>query len=449
MDPRWERRHEFLSMGESKSQTTLRHAAAPTPGRPPLCLRRLAGPGPDLPLSARLQVLGRGEKADLRVDDPALSRQHFSLMAQDDVACVADLGSSNGTFVDGRRIDGTTELERGAILAAGDSLWGFDPEVPEEQLPALPEADPEVAYEVVGASPLTVRLRRSLATVGPLVDNVLLLGPTGSGKEVAARSLHRISQRKGAFIPVNCAAVPPSLAESLLFGHVKGAFTGAGEASPGFFRKADRGTLFLDEIGELPEPTQAKLLRVVEEGEVWPVGGTEPVQVDVRLVAATHRDLGNSGFRDDLYARLSDWVLGLPPLRLRLGDAPILLEKFLSQLERPPELDIQTREALCVYDWPLNIRQVKKLAQRLRVLAPEGAITPQSLPTALSSLLVDRSLRTEEDADGGPTKGQLEAALRAAKGNLARAARDRGWHRTQLYRWLERYGLDPRDFRGQ
>ncbi|MEO1230826.1 MAG: sigma 54-interacting transcriptional regulator [Myxococcota bacterium] len=416
----------------------------PSPPR----LRALHGPASDVVIETRMQVIGRGEAADVVVEDAAMSRRHFSVMSDGDRIVLADLGSSNGTFVDGDRVSAPLELAPGTVIAAGGSLWGLDPVLADEALPVVDGASAVAVDEVIGTSPLAGRLRASLATVGPLEDNVLLLGPTGAGKEVSARAVHRLSGRSGRFVPVNCAALPPELADSALFGHIKGSFTGADASSDGFFRSAEGGTLFLDELGELPESVQAKLLRTVETKEVWPVGATSGHRLDVRLVGATHRDLTGEGFRSDLFARLSDWVLELPSLRHRLGDPPVLLQHFLTELGRPCPVDREAIEALCVYDWPLNVREVVKLAQRLKVLVPAGEpITLQHLPEAMGRRLGDREGPPPEPAT--PTRAQLEAALGAARGNLTQLARDRGWHRTQLYRWLERHDLDPKDFRGR
>jgi transcriptional regulator with PAS, ATPase and Fis domain len=289
---------------------------------------------------------------------------------------------------------------------------------------------------------------------------VLLLGESGAGKEVAARALHRLSGRSGPFVPVNCGALSESLAESLLFGHVAGAFTGA-RAQPGFFRAAQGGTLFLDEIGELPPALQPKLLRALEERAVVPVGATAAVPCDVRLLAATNRDLQQAvrhkEFRGDLYARLAEIVLGVPPLRERREDVLMLL--LCAYGPPAPLLTSRLVDALLRYAWPFNVREVFKLATQLRVC---GAEPPLDLDLVADRLgeVAGAEEGQEDEADVGtetrtgepgrappPDREQLISLLLQHKGVVSQAAQAIGWSRRQVHRWIAQHGIDLRTLR--
>ena len=278
---------------------------------------------------------------------------------------------------------------------------------------------------------------------------MLVTGETGTGKEVVAAELHRHSGRSGAFVPVNCAAIAPTLAESTLFGHVRGAFTGATTARDGLFVEAEKGTLFLDEIGELEPGLQAKLLRVLEDGRVTPLGGGSSRRVDVRVVAATNRAVreAGEGLRPDLVARLDEWPLALPPLRDRREDIALLLDHFAPG--RVVAADAV--EALLLHDWPANVRELRNVARRLG-LAGER-VTLEALPTALAGRFVAR--RAGRDAapaaaaapDSLPaaaslTREEAVSALRACGGNVSRAARKLSIGRKTLYRRIADWEID-------
>jgi two-component system response regulator AtoC len=285
---------------------------------------------------------------------------------------------------------------------------------------------------------------------------VLILGESGTGKELVARAIHAHGPRRDKpFLTENCAAIPETLLESELFGHVKGAFTGAERDRRGLFEQAHGGTLFLDEIGDMPPPMQARLLRVLQEGELRRVGGESTIHVDVRLLAATHRDLQaelRAGrLREDLYYRLQVLVIHLPPLRSRFGDIPLLVQHFLQRISRErgrevPRLHHEVMDLLERYTWPGNVRQLENHIQRLALLAGDGAIT-------LDVVRSDRGLRETllEGPRGavGPVqrleKGEeqlIREALAATKGNRARAARMLGISRSTIFRKLKEYGLD-------
>jgi len=258
---------------------------------------------------------------------------------------------------------------------------------------------------------------------------------------------------------VNCAAIPTDLAEAEFFGYVRGAFTGAEEDRAGYFEQASGGTLFLDEVGDLPGHLQAKLLRVLEDSVVRRVGSSELTTVDLRIVAATHVDLEASGFRRDLLARLGDWVLRIPRLADRKTDVLTLWNHFFGFTGNVPETTAEFREALVLYDWPMNVRELKRLARRITELAPPGEpVDVHMLPRAIRGPLMARlehaSAASEpppppRPVDDSNTPGYevIVGALTEAKGNVKQAAISNGWHRTQLYRWLKRLRIDPSTFR--
>ena len=286
---------------------------------------------------------------------------------------------------------------------------------------------------------------------------VLVLGETGTGKEQVARALHRHSARAGRpFVAVNCAAIPKDLLESELFGHVRGAFTGAVADRPGSFRAADGGVLLLDEIGDMALAVQAKILRVLQEGEVVPLGAHKPVKVDVRVVAATHRDLAaavrEGQFREDLMYRLDVLSIRLPPLRERLADIIPLAEHFLRLAaggQPPKQLSATAAQALLRHPWPGNVRELRNLAERCQALVRHAVIEAADLGLAAGGAgdSVAGGLPADWLASDLPTATErLERALIAhalaqAQGNRAEAARRLGIHRQLLYRKLAQYGL--------
>jgi two-component system response regulator HydG len=291
-------------------------------------------------------------------------------------------------------------------------------------------------------------------TAGPTDSTVLISGESGTGKEVLARFIHELSGRAdGPFVSINCGALPENLLESELFGHVRGSFTGAVRDKQGLFVAAKGGTFFLDEVGEMSPATQVKLLRVLQEREVIPVGATEPVPVDVRIIAATNRDLEEEirrgGFRSDLYYRLNVITLHLPPLRERPDDVPLLAEYFLKRFSegrgRELRLAPETLQELQAYDWPGNVRELENALERAAVMTPDGEILPSALPSRITERapqpLVQASLPPN------PTLEIIERAyihwvLHAEGGNKTRAAEVLGIDPSTLYRKLLRYGME-------
>ncbi|MGB8322732.1 MAG: sigma-54 dependent transcriptional regulator [Candidatus Acidiferrum sp.] len=324
----------------------------------------------------------------------------------------------------------------------------------------------EGSPEIVGNSPGIEKVRDLIARVSRTNAPVLILGETGTGKELVARSVHRNSSRASKpFVALNCAALPPTLLESELFGHERGAFTGADRSRAGLFEAAHEGTLFLDEIGEMPSEAQAKLLRVLTDGQVVRIGTTRPRQVDVRVIAATHRDLQqrikDGSFRDDLYYRLAVVPIEIPPLRDRPEDIALLCELFLQQASRElkvpkHELTPAAIESLTRYSYPGNIRELRNLLERACILSRSTQIGRDSFPFAelgdskakemaspdhwIDSLPDSISLR-EFLAD--TEKALIERALKETQGAQAEAARRLGLSRSDLSYKLSKYGIKP------
>jgi transcriptional regulator with PAS, ATPase and Fis domain len=292
---------------------------------------------------------------------------------------------------------------------------------------------------------------------------VLVRGPSGSGKELIARAIHELSPRKaGPFRALNCAALPPALLESELFGHVRGAFTGALKDNPGIFRAAHGGTLFLDEVAEMPLELQAKLLRVLETHSVIPVGSTDPVDVDVRIVAATHQSLRRAveqnRFRADLMYRLRVVPIFLPPLVARRGDLELLTDKLIERLNeqqgdrRITEVSRAAREAIAGYPWPGNVRELRNALQYAYVVGDGSILLDVELPPEVSGMAFDPDTtavnapsREPESADEPPEARRIRLALAHADGNRERAAQILGMSRVTLWRRMKALGLQTGD----
>ncbi|MEZ4235960.1 MAG: sigma-54 dependent transcriptional regulator [Myxococcota bacterium] len=324
------------------------------------------------------------------------------------------------------------------------------------------EIDARYGFEnLIGATPVMVQLYEEVASVADTTATVLLQGPTGTGKELLAHAIHyRSGRASGPFVRVNCAAIPESLLESELFGHEKGAFTGAIRQHRGKFEQADGGTLLLDEIGEVSAYTQVKLLRVLENGEFQRVGGSSTLKVDVRVIAATNKDLAlearEKRFREDLYYRLNVMALHVPALRERRDDIPLLADHFLASYaaknNRPvPRIGRKLMERLVAYDWPGNVRQLEHLIERAVILSRGGEIEdlrlpdepedaepgPGSLLPPVGTTLQDWLLAFERDV--------IVAALKEAGGVQARAARRLGLSRSNLNYRIGRLGIEVKD----
>jgi two-component system response regulator GlrR len=323
--------------------------------------------------------------------------------------------------------------------------------------PATKDSASDWRSGIVTRSPKMEDLLRQARLVADSDASVLLFGESGTGKELLAQAIHRASRRADhAFVAVNCGAIPEHLLESELFGHAKGAFTGAIQAHKGLFQAADRGTIFLDEIGDMPLALQVKLLRVLQEGEVRPVGSTQPVPVDVRVISATHRDLDaqrSAGqFREDLYYRLNVVSLRLPPLAERREDIPLLATHFLKKLaeryRKPaPSFAPEAMALLIAAPWPGNVRQLNNVVEQALALSPTSVI-PASLVQA--ALRDDGSRLTPfEEARKAFERDYLVRLLKITSGNVTQAASLAKRNRTEFYKLLQRHRLEPSMFKSQ
>jgi two-component system, NtrC family, response regulator GlrR len=409
---------------------------------PPLRMRVVSGPstGAVFAASGDRFVIGSDEKAQLILQDRTVSRFHCEIGVEDGRVAIRDLGSRNGTRVDGVSIV-HAYLEPGARISIGQTELTF--ELGTEPV-AIPLSGGERFGSMVGRASITRAAFAILERAAQSDATVLLFGETGTGKEEAAESIHAASGRSaGPFIVVDCAAIPPQLLESELFGHEKGAFTGASEARAGAFEAANGGTIFLDEIGELGAELQPKLLRVLEKRHSKRVGATQYEAIDVRVIAATNRDLKSEvnarRFRSDLYYRLAVLEVRLPPLRERTDDIPILIEHLLRSLgaEQRGEADL-LRNALpdlMRHSWPGNVRELRNYVERCLALsaAPPLALEESERPTTLKGARDRAKLEFE--------KKYLEDLLEEHGGVVARAARAAGVDRKHFYRLLWRHGL--------
>jgi transcriptional regulator with PAS, ATPase and Fis domain len=361
--------------------------------------------------------------------------------------------------VDGQRIERAI-LCGGEIIDIGRVLLRLHPScAAPPNAPSEADVGPVAAHAHVTLDPV---LDAALARAGKLAMAgvpIVLSGETGTGKEVLARWLHERMGRPGPFLAVNCGAIPPSLVESQMFGHVKGAFSGAVRSELGFVRAASGGTLFLDEIGDLPKSSQATLLRVLQEGEVTPVGSTQSVPVDLRTVSATHRsleDLVSTGeFRQDLFARLAGYMVTLPPLRDRVDDLGIIIGTLLRRTAGPrvSELTftVDAARALFAFPWPLNIRGLQRALETGCALATEGRVRREHLPEAVAGYVVPQKKPAVDAASIGAQDEKLRlelfAQLSRHHGNIAAVARAMGKAPMQIHRWCKRFGLEPGPFR--
>lgn len=319
-------------------------------------------------------------------------------------------------------------------------------------------------HEIVWTGEAMKRVMAQLERVAASESRICILGETGTGKELVARTIHERSARSaGPFVALNCAAVPAELIESELFGHEKGSFTGASGRHIGKFEQADQGTLFLDEIGDMPLNMQAKLLRVLEEGEVERIGGNKPVSVNVRVVVATHRDLEarvrEEKFRQDLFHRIYVFPLALPPLRERREDIPALVEHFAAQVcaqngWKPVPFTAEAMEALQSHSWPGNVRELRNMVERLMLLATDGQVDLATVQMALPKSSPDES-GVASALGSGPLaervqeyeRGVILAELKRNHHNMSGAAKALGLERSHLYKKAEQLGIDLRAMR--
>jgi len=423
------------------------------------------------PLLGERSTIGREDSTDLCLPVAAVSRTHAEILWDSSRWLVRDMGSRNGTLLDGHPI-AQAVLEPGAELRIGDAVFKFlDFDVGAYCTYAL-DGNVKAGQRLVPGSDLVGgyqmdRIAAELLRIAPTNLSVMLLGESGTGKEVAARELHHQSGRRGAFQAVNCAAIPATLLESELFGYKKGAFSGADRDKPGLVRLADQGTLLLDEIGDMSLEAQAKLLRVLQSREVYPLGATAPERVDIRVVCATHRDLQRliqlEKFREDLYARLNEYQLRLPPLRDRKEDIYQLARAFVHRHGRAElKLSFGFMLGLVNYDWPYNVRELEGCIKRCLALCDGTTIEEALLPEPIQELMADygRPLSLAEahsqnypfessraSRGAAPTDAELRALLEKHRGNVAAVGRELGKARMQVHRWMERFGIDVTEYR--
>jgi DNA-binding NtrC family response regulator len=436
---------EPTSPVRSRGRTSIARRGEPVASRTSLRVRLPEGESviPLRPEAGYMIVLGSDPRGPVQLElkDEFVSANHCRI-AWKDRWTLTDLGSRNGTFVDGVRVLECV-LSGTAQIRIGEALVQFDQELPagakDQPLPGLVSRDPAMR-------PVIEMVRR----IAPSHVPMAIHGETGTGKEVIARAIHLLSPRRdGPFVALNCGAIPAETVESELFGHEKGAFTGADRSRPGAFSEANGGTLFLDEVGELPLQTQVKLLRVLERGEIRRVGGSGTEEVNVRIVSATHRDLSTAvlerSFREDLYYRLFVAPVELPPLRQRLGDVVPLAEFFAAAFtpgQPPPGFANAARARLEGHSWPGNVRELRNVVQMALLnrtsstIAAEDIILrpPPRLHATESLRIVGKSMDEIE-------REAYRLALLRHSGDRAAVIKELGVSRSTFFRKMDEYGL--------
>jgi len=420
--------------------------------------------GPDLGRTVvsdkeRLRVGSHPQNDLVLVEDRTASRHHFEIQYTDRGHLLVDLSSTNGTFLDGRRIE-RAYLSTGSQIRAGSSVLTFAPI--DEEVTIEPEREGELCG-MVGQSVKMRQIFGLIKKIAPMDVSVIIQGETGTGKELVARAVHELSMRsRGPLVVLDCGAIPPNLIESELFGHEKGAFTGAVNSRPGAFERANGGTIFLDELGELRLDLQPKLLRVLENREVRRVGGNDIVEVDCRVIAATNRDLvkeiASGNFREDLFFRLSVIQIQLPPLRQRRDDIPNILKRALAEpevVERHgrKRFSPEALSMLMGYGWPGNVRELMNVLSHVLTFSEGEEILPAHLPPRIRGQDRQGPLPFNEHLSFKDAKEQLlenfereyvTSVLARCEGNLSRAARESGLHRKSIERLVKKYQLDAK-----
>jgi len=420
--------------------------------------------GTEFVIASDVIRVGKATENDLVIADETVSRVHFEIVRDGKGYLVRDLNSTNGTFLDGAEIK-EAYIRAGSVVGAGAIELKFTPF--EERIEILP-SEKEVLGEMVGRSTAMREIFGLIERIAPTDATVLIEGETGTGKDMVARTLHLLSKRAAApFIVVDCGAVAGTLIESELFGHEKGSFTGAVAARQGAFELASGGTVFLDELGELSLDLQPKLLRVLEQRELRRVGGSKTLKVDLRVIAATRKDLRSEvekgKFREDLYFRLNVVPITAPSLRDRREDIPLLLDHFLTKMSPsgapPPDLSEGTRAALYAHDWPGNVRELRNVIERALALGtdPSAMVAPLGAepfarahhgPAAggggeAMDFQAGMSFRdTKEKWNEVFERRYLSWLLKRADGNISKAARDADMDRKYLHKLLRKYEID-------
>jgi len=459
---------------------------------------------PAYPLESHEVVIGREAPASVVVPQPAVSRSHARINYDGSGWVLTDLGARNGTLVNGMFVS-QAHINHGDELRIGDAFFKFVERDCEGYLNyridgAVLRGAPACPSGMVGGYQMAT-ITTALEKIAQTPISVIILGESGTGKEVFARAVHTWSGRPGAFCALNCAAIPANLLESELFGYRRGAFSGAERDHVGLVRAADHGTLFLDEVGDMPLAAQAKLLRVLQAKEVLPLGATQPEQVDVRVVCATHRDLNamqtEKTFRGDLFARINEYSVQLPALRDRKEDIYALCIEFLRQQKRPdliPSVPYMT--GVLHYEFPYNVRELEALIKRGIALCDSDHLSANHLSAEIHTQMRDygrrqgqhgepgsrRQARTPQQpapswqpppsfdsGDGSssgapashtdaaaipqavasyvPLEAELRSLLQQTRGNVAAVGRHYGKERMQVHRWMKRYAIDPNDYR--
>ena len=412
--------------------------------------------------NARVPAGRDGSGNDVALDDKKVSRLHAEIALTEKGWLLTDLDSTNGTWLDGRRIE-RAYLSPGSSIVVGDSSILFSPL--DEEIVVDPDRDGSFG-EMVGQSLKMREIFGLLKKIAPMDVSVLIGGETGTGKELVARGLHSGSGRAtGPFVVLDCGSIPENLIESELFGHEKGSFTGATVAREGAFERAQGGTIFLDEIGELRIDLQPRLLRVLESREVRRVGGSDTIDVDVRVVAASNRDLAKAveegTFREDLYFRLDVIFVQLPPLRARRDDIPQLVLHALANPEvvarhGQKQVTPAAMSALQAYAWPGNVRELMNVVSHIITFSEGPDVDVNHLPPRLTSQGQKQPLPFNEHLGFHEAKEQLlesferqylGALLERCEGNVSRAARESGLHRKSIERLVKKYELDARQHR--
>jgi len=410
--------------------------------------------GPDAGVQTHFSLpvvrIGTAADNDFILSDRTVSRHHAEIRATPNGWVIRDLESTNGTYIDSLRV-----REAFLVLGAKCRLGRSDISV-QQEVDAISVSTPEQNQlgALVGASERIRELYGLIQAVAPTPTTVLITGESGSGKECVARTLHELSGRSGPLVIFDAAVTNPEMIRNDLFGHVKGAFTGASTSREGAFRQAHRGTLFIDEIGELPLDLQPRLLRVLENREVIPIGSDQPVPVDVRVVAATHRHLAamvqEGTFRADLFYRLSVLLVSVPPLREIPEDIPLLVKYFLSRLNVNRRVSVEAMQVLQRYLWPGNIRELRNVLERAAVLCRRGEIRPEDLglsegmgaKAALEAEVPTQApvpLPTSLDELKALERAMILEALARNQSNKAKAARELGISISTLWRKLKEY----------
>jgi len=397
--------------------------------------------------------IGKSRSCDVVLPDDSVSRLHAEITREGDAYRFRDRGSTNGTFIGGARVQDAF-LKPGDVLGIGEVQLRF---MPRDARAELLPSEKERFGEVIGKSLEMRKVFGVLERVAPTDVTILIEGETGTGKDLVARAIHlQSARREGPFVVFDCGAVAPDQVEEELFGLEASA---TATRRPGVFELADGGTVFLDEVGELPVDIQPKLLRVLETHRLRRVGGSEEIEVDIRVIAATHRELKAqveaNEFREDLYFRLAVVSATIPPLRERRDDIPVLIEHFSRRL--PPGMwkspGPEAMARLVGYDWPGNVRELRNVVERSAYLSPDRVIdlvtTRRQTPGATDAVDFDPTLTFREQKERATElfeEAYLQWLLQRAEGNISRAAREADMDRKYLHKLLRRYGIDAKQF---